>query len=526
MISKRDFANVRLAWHWAAGQHNSDLINLMLEALNFYADMRARFVEGAKSYSKLRLTILLISTMTRRNSLIIACGCGVLARIILGSLVDTGERSELATEIKSIGKALEPFSSSADTAFSLLQTGMTLFLQEKYVDTRTYLEQAMQLYEQIDDPFYLADTINFVGLTNPEPEEVLDSYRRSLAIQQHIGDKNGIGWTLSHLARVSYLLHRYADGENYARQAIALQRQRNDRKGLSFSMIVGCLWAFRRGEWEEALEMAEEGLKLAQNLNISFFLKSALANLGLILIITEVDFERGEALCLQVNNEDINYIATATEAYSDALNGLVISNYMRGDAEATQRYFHNIPGSIQHKWGSITLMDRLYSVLSGILVLDMQGKTELALEVTALALTLPDPPGVVPLVWFRNWALIQRLCQRWRQELGDERYEAAWQRGARRDVPATIELLISGLDGAEVAPPPLPVTEPSTVQLTEREQEILGLLAAGLSNREIAAKLVFSLGTVKWYANQIYGKLGVGSRTQAIARARELHILS
>jgi LuxR family maltose regulon positive regulatory protein len=61
--------------------------------------------------------------------------------------------------------------------------------------------------------------------------------------------------------------------------------------------------------------------------------------------------------------------------------------------------------------------------------------------------------------------------------------------------------------------------------LTAREQEILALIAEGLSNREIAERLVFSLGTVKWYVNQIYSKLGVGSRTQAVAHARELGLL-
>jgi len=61
--------------------------------------------------------------------------------------------------------------------------------------------------------------------------------------------------------------------------------------------------------------------------------------------------------------------------------------------------------------------------------------------------------------------------------------------------------------------------------LTAREAEILQRLAAGDSNRDIAAGLVVTLGTVKWYVNQIYSKLGVRSRTQAVARARELGLL-
>ena len=59
-----------------------------------------------------------------------------------------------------------------------------------------------------------------------------------------------------------------------------------------------------------------------------------------------------------------------------------------------------------------------------------------------------------------------------------------------------------------------------------REQEVLALLAAGCSNREIADKLVITLHAVKKHTGNIYGKLGVTSRTQAIVRARELHLLA
>jgi predicted ATPase/DNA-binding CsgD family transcriptional regulator len=62
--------------------------------------------------------------------------------------------------------------------------------------------------------------------------------------------------------------------------------------------------------------------------------------------------------------------------------------------------------------------------------------------------------------------------------------------------------------------------------LTRRALEILRLLAEGMSDREIAERLVMTINTVKWYNRQIYSILDVGSRTQAIARAHELHLLS
>jgi len=61
--------------------------------------------------------------------------------------------------------------------------------------------------------------------------------------------------------------------------------------------------------------------------------------------------------------------------------------------------------------------------------------------------------------------------------------------------------------------------------LSERELEVLGLIAEGLSNREIAGRLYISLSTVKGHTTNIFGKLGAGNRTQAVARARSLGLI-
>jgi ATP/maltotriose-dependent transcriptional regulator MalT len=62
--------------------------------------------------------------------------------------------------------------------------------------------------------------------------------------------------------------------------------------------------------------------------------------------------------------------------------------------------------------------------------------------------------------------------------------------------------------------------------LTERELEVLQLVAGGARNREIAGQLVVSEKTVKYHLGQAYAKLGVNGRTEAVARARELGLLS
>ncbi len=62
--------------------------------------------------------------------------------------------------------------------------------------------------------------------------------------------------------------------------------------------------------------------------------------------------------------------------------------------------------------------------------------------------------------------------------------------------------------------------------LTERETEVLTLIVEGLSNQEIAERLFLTHGTVKWYASQIYSKLGVNHRIKAINFAKELGLVN
>ncbi len=71
----------------------------------------------------------------------------------------------------------------------------------------------------------------------------------------------------------------------------------------------------------------------------------------------------------------------------------------------------------------------------------------------------------------------------------------------------------------------VPAVQPLIEPLNAREREILRLIAAGSSNKEIADELVIAVSTVKWYVNAIYAKLQVESRTKAIVRARERNLL-
>lgn len=84
---------------------------------------------------------------------------------------------------------------------------------------------------------------------------------------------------------------------------------------------------------------------------------------------------------------------------------------------------------------------------------------------------------------------------------------------------------LSGGKRAEAQPPPPPEEANLVDPLSERELEILSVLAQGMSNREIARQLYITEGTVKNHVTNILGKLGVRDRTQAALKARELGLV-
>ena len=144
------------------------------------------------------------------------------------------------------------------------------------------------------------------------------------------------------------------------------------------------------------------------------------------------------------------------------------------------------------------------------LALDAQGNLDQALSSLARALELAEPQGFVRIFLDKGAPIIRLLKE-----------------AARRDIAAEYVIKLLNLIDTDTRPDG-PNHSPSSLlvdPLSDRELEVLHLMAQDLSYKEIADQIMVSLNTVRTHVKNIYSKLMVHKRSQAVAKARELNLL-
>ncbi|HEX6817181.1 MAG TPA: LuxR C-terminal-related transcriptional regulator [Ktedonobacterales bacterium] len=159
------------------------------------------------------------------------------------------------------------------------------------------------------------------------------------------------------------------------------------------------------------------------------------------------------------------------------------------------------------------------------LTLAALGRSHESLATLECALELGEPEGVIGVFADEGWPMAALL----KKMRGVGRPMRVSAHSLERTLAATCrraqacQMTAAQMTAARLSPQPRSQSLPEP--LSEREMDVLRHLAAGRSNQEIASALVVALSTIKTHLNNIYGKLGVRSRTQAIARAQALGLL-
>ena len=153
-------------------------------------------------------------------------------------------------------------------------------------------------------------------------------------------------------------------------------------------------------------------------------------------------------------------------------------------------------------------------------VYHVHGRKDKAVQVLGEALVLAEPGGFIRIFIDEGKPMAQLLLEAASHGVMPDYIDkllAVFEAEKRKseDKPDPPAALPEGNRGGELPLEPL----------SQRELEILKLIAQGLSNREIGGRLFLALDTVKGHNRRIFDKLEVQSRTEAIARARELGLL-
>ena len=213
-------------------------------------------------------------------------------------------------------------------------------------------------------------------------------------------------------------------------------------------------------------------------------------------------------------------LADAALSYSDEAEYLTLARILiaQGQTEAVPNLLTRLQQVAEADQRTGSLIEIL---LLSALALQSRGDQAGALTALERALTLAEPEGYIrlfvdegePLAALLRQAQAHSIVPNYTRQL-----LAAFEAGERGSGPRPDDLgSVEG--GAGV------ISSLLVEQLTERELELLRLVADGHSNQKIAQELFLAIGTVKKHLNNIFGKLEVSNRTQAVARARELDLL-
>jgi LuxR family maltose regulon positive regulatory protein len=238
-----------------------------------------------------------------------------------------------------------------------------------------------------------------------------------------------------------------------------------------------------------------------------------------------LDWARERGLSI---DDDLSYLR---EFEHITLARVLIAEY-KSDRE--ERSIHEAMGLLERLLKAAEEGGRTGSVIE-ILVLqalahEAQGNIPLALAPLERALALAEPEGYVR-IFVDEGLPMAALLARMKAEGGTRRVKdyidrllAAFPKLESRTLPVKGEEESMTVLTSPLHPSSL-ILHPLVEPLSQRELEVLQLIAQGLSNREISERLFLALDTIKGHNRKIFGKLQVQRRTEAVARARELGLV-
>jgi DNA-binding CsgD family transcriptional regulator len=359
-------------------------------------------------------------------------------------------------------------------AGALKGAGFLAFLQCDYGTAGEYLEQSLSLYEDLADQRGVAgvkDVLGSVAREQGDYERARTLHEESLALWRELEDEQGVAESLYYLGLTAWLNSENERAGDLSARALAMTRASGDTAGVLSSLINLGSVALYDGDYDRAETMLEESLALSRDGGYREGVAWALNQLGTVAYrrrnLERAERSLGESLAIHKDLGDMGRVASVLETLAEtggARKRFELSAHLFGVAE------------------------RLRETIGA-----------------------PVPPCERP--------EHDRVLASVRAQVGEEEFSRLQAEGRAMKLE---EALSRALEPGP-AQPTVRTTAQATAQdvLSAREAEVLGLVAEGLTDQEVAQRLYLSPRTVGQHLSSVYRKLGVRSRTAATREAAE-----
>ncbi len=341
-----------------------------------------------------------------------------------------------------------------------------------------------------------------------------DFYRQALQLMGQQTEQDGLfhiaGRVYVGLARVLYQWNELAEAADHIVTGLSLGEQQGDPVALISGQLALAWVKQGQGDAAEAFDALDRAEELIQKHRLlSWRVRLAACRVHLSLRHANLDAaakwadQAGAALSTDSTDDSAGYPDDLRRIERLARARLLIA---RGQTEPAPALLTPLRQAAEQEQRTGQVIEIL---ILQALAEQARNKLPRAISLLARCLSLAEPENYVRL-FVDEGAPMAELLRRTRAKGINPPYVDRLL--AAYPIPAASKA--AGVSGFQLIEP-----------LSERELEILQLIETGLSNRQIAENLFLTIGTVKWHINNIYGKLGVSRRTQALARARELNLL-
>lgn len=364
-------------------------------------------------------------------------------------------------------------SETAERAAALAAAGLLAYRQGDYADASMRFDETRRVAEALGDRSMLARALAGLGdihIVRSQPDEALKCFQQSIELYRAENDLPSIARGLSRLGNAYDNLFDYDAEERAYRESLALFRRLNDRIGIADQVFSIGMCRMISGRFESALPFAAESITLRTQIGDVL----GVAWSRMIVGVCETCLGRPHA---------------AAKPLAEALTGMEEAGDGRG-----------VGLSLDASVGPLTMV----------------GKAGIALRLRAAAAQLRSAVGYAQPPFFGP------LIEGWTSDARGQVSASAREReeivGQALSRQAAVRLAVDELRSIPAEP------APDRGALTSREKEVAALVAEGLTNREIAARLSISERTADSHVQHIMGKLGFRSRAQLAAwHARNTH---